>query len=76
MENSLKVGQTYKEIIDIKRKKRFIKIEKENNKTVYHTKIMMDIHKLGIVNVKKINFVCHLENYIIKWKFKKFAYIL
>ncbi len=29
MENSLKVGQTYKEIIDIKRKKRFIKIEKK-----------------------------------------------
>lgn len=56
MENSLKVGQTYKEIIDIKRKKRFIKIEKNNNKTVYHTKIMMDIHKLGIVNVKKNQF--------------------
>ncbi|WP_210373162.1 DUF226 domain-containing protein, partial [Borreliella garinii] len=43
--NSIKIEKAR---IQCKNKNRFIKIEKENDKTMYHTKIMMDIYKLGI----------------------------
>ncbi|QFI15030.1 DUF226 domain-containing protein (plasmid) [Borrelia sp. CA_690] len=48
MKNALKHIQINKPMVNKKRKEIFIKKEKENNKTMYHTKIMKDLHKLGI----------------------------
>lgn len=48
MKSVLNSIQIEKARIKCKNKNRFIKIEKENDKTMYHTKIMMDIYKLGI----------------------------
>ncbi len=39
-------------------KERFILIKKENDKAMYHTKIMMDVYKFGVYE-KKMNFECH-----------------
>ncbi len=34
--------------VECQNKERFILIEKENGKAMYHTKIMMDIYKFGV----------------------------
>ncbi|WP_420025493.1 hypothetical protein [Borreliella valaisiana] len=39
--------------VECQNKERFIKIEKENGKTLYHTKIMMDLYKFGVYENKK-----------------------
>ncbi len=38
--------------VECQNKERFIKIEKENDKEIYHTKIMMDIYKFGVYEKK------------------------
>ncbi len=58
MKSMLNSIQIEKARIKCKNKNRFIKIEKENDKTMYHTKIMMDIYKLGI-DKKEMNVVYH-----------------
>lgn len=59
MQNTAKLIKLDKPIVICSNKKDlFIKIEKDNDKTMYHTKIMMDIYKFGL-NKKKINFVYH-----------------
>ncbi|QFI15026.1 DUF226 domain-containing protein (plasmid) [Borrelia sp. CA_690] len=53
MQNIAKFIQLDKSIVRCSDKKNlFIKIEKDNDKTMYHTKIMMDIYKFGL-NKKK-----------------------
>ncbi|MCD2401654.1 DUF226 domain-containing protein [Borreliella bissettiae] len=53
MQNMAKPIQLVKPIVRCSDKKNlFIKIEKDNDKTIYHTKIMMDIYKFGL-NKKK-----------------------
>ncbi|WP_420025008.1 DUF226 domain-containing protein [Borreliella valaisiana] len=39
--------------VECKNKDRFIKIEKEPGKAMYHTKIMMDLYKFGVYENKK-----------------------
>ncbi|MCD2421078.1 DUF226 domain-containing protein, partial [Borreliella burgdorferi] len=38
--------------VECQNKERFILIEKENGKAMYHTKIMMDIYKFGVYEKK------------------------
>ncbi len=64
-----------KPIIKKKRKEIFIKKEKHNDKNIYHTKIMKNLHKVGI-DSKKIAFEYHLKNYIINQNSKSFISIL
>ncbi|MCD2386245.1 DUF226 domain-containing protein [Borreliella burgdorferi] len=53
MQNIAKSIQLAKPIVSCSDKKDlFIKIEKDNDKTMYHTKIMMDVYKFGL-NKKK-----------------------
>ncbi|MGF7102222.1 DUF226 domain-containing protein [Borreliella kurtenbachii] len=62
MENSIKIEQIDKKIIK-KRKNPFLKKEKENNKTVYHMKVVTDIHKWGIDTKKNACRVSFRELY-------------
>lgn len=57
MENVLKLTKNP----EFKRKNSFTKIEKKNSRTIYHTKIMMDIYKFG-ANEKKNRFRLSLRN--------------
>ncbi|ACN52722.1 conserved hypothetical protein (plasmid) [Borreliella valaisiana VS116] len=38
--------------VECQNKDRFIKIEKENGKAMYHAKIMMDLYKFGVYEKK------------------------
>ncbi|WP_419250503.1 DUF226 domain-containing protein, partial [Borreliella afzelii] len=38
--------------VECQNKERFILIEKENGKAMYHTKIMMDVYKFGVYEKK------------------------
>lgn len=54
MERTLESIQKEKSEIKCYNKDRFIKIEKENDKTNYHTKIMMDVYKFGVHDKKNV----------------------
>ncbi|WP_418905026.1 DUF226 domain-containing protein [Borreliella lusitaniae] len=54
MESAIKLIQTEISKIKCYNKNRFIKIEKENNRTMYHTKIMMDVYKFGVHDKKNV----------------------
>ncbi len=54
MESALKNIQKEKSKIKCYNKDRFITIEKENGKAMYHTKIMMDIYKFKIHDKKNV----------------------
>ncbi|WP_421115137.1 DUF226 domain-containing protein (plasmid) [Borreliella andersonii] len=54
MENAANFIETEKSLIVCNNKERFIKIEKENDKTMYHTKMMMDVYKFGIHDKKNV----------------------
>ncbi|WP_418457514.1 DUF226 domain-containing protein [Borreliella andersonii] len=61
MQNIAKPIQTEETKVKCKNKNLFVKIEKDNDKTMYHTKIMMDIYKFGIYD-KKNEFRVSLRN--------------
>ncbi|WP_424632750.1 DUF226 domain-containing protein [Borreliella lusitaniae] len=52
MESALEPVKKGKYRVECQNKERFIKIEKENGKTMYHTKLMMDIYKFGFYEKK------------------------
>ncbi|WP_418456574.1 DUF226 domain-containing protein [Borreliella lusitaniae] len=54
MESTLKIIQMERSKIKCYNKNRFIKIEKENGRTMYHTKIMMDVYKFGAHDKKNV----------------------
>ncbi|WP_417903154.1 DUF226 domain-containing protein [Borreliella burgdorferi] len=54
MERTLESIQKEKSEIKCYNKDRFIKIKKENDKTNYHTKIMMDVYKFGVHDKKNV----------------------
>ncbi|MBB6213841.1 DUF226 domain-containing protein (plasmid) [Borreliella californiensis] len=54
MENAPEPIETKKSLIICNNKERFIKIEKENDKTMYHTKMMMDVYKFGVHDKKNV----------------------
>ncbi len=52
MESAVEPTRKEKCKVECQNKERFIKIEKENGKAMYHTKIMMDIYKFGVYEKK------------------------
>lgn len=72
MQNTAKLIKLDKPIVICSDKKDlFIKIEKDNNKTMYHTKIMMDIYKFGL-NKKKNKFRISLRRLFNQSKVEEF----
>ncbi|WP_215536725.1 DUF226 domain-containing protein [Borreliella bavariensis] len=53
MESALEPIKKGKCKVECQNKERFILIEKENGKAMYHTKIMMDVYKFGVYENKK-----------------------
>ncbi|ACN93395.1 conserved hypothetical protein (plasmid) [Borreliella finlandensis] len=54
IESVSKSIETKKSLIVHNNKERFIKIEKENDKTTYHTKMMMDVYKCEVYDKKNV----------------------
>ncbi|WP_210381115.1 DUF226 domain-containing protein [Borreliella valaisiana] len=52
METAAEPAKKGKCKVECQNKDRFIKIEKENGKAMYHTKIMMDLYKFGVYEKK------------------------
>lgn len=72
MQNMAKSTQLVKPIVKCSNKKDlFIKIEKDNDKTMYHTKIMMDIYKFGL-NKKKNKYRLSLRGLFNQSKVEEF----
>ncbi|WP_418454052.1 DUF226 domain-containing protein [Borreliella lusitaniae] len=54
MQNILEFVQTEEAKVKCKNTNIFIKVEKENGRTIYHTKIMMDVYKFGVYDKKNV----------------------
>ncbi|ABF82175.1 DUF226 domain-containing protein [Borrelia hermsii] len=72
MENSLKRLKERKSEIKLPKKKSsfFIQIEKKNNKTLYHTKIMIDFYTFGIDKNDNNKFFIILRSWSRKKKYQ------
>ncbi|ABH02490.1 hypothetical protein BAPKO_6009 (plasmid) [Borreliella afzelii PKo] len=47
--------------IKSEKKNIFVKIEKKDDKSIYHTKILLDFHAFGTKKNQIIDFLSHLE---------------